>query len=193
MSFWKARALKLLKVADIKIERASRKIRRKKMANQCHCCFGVGHVLVYCWGLDKCRNCWRCSKNGHNLGLYVIINYWQIKLFDALHPLLLWENFVSIDRVQLNRFFYTWLPPFIPYSKGDCWRQIWLYEPISLHPSLLWTKARSLKRSSIFLLENIQLLQLCPCKTQAAEVLTRCARRTSPLEGRVWNACSRQG
>ena len=63
-----ARALKLLKGAQIKIGWVSWRDRKKKEMNRCFRCLGFGHIAANCRGLDHSRCCWRCGEDGHLAG-----------------------------------------------------------------------------------------------------------------------------
>ena len=63
-----ARALKLLKVAHIKIRWVSCRVRRKTKVKRCYQCLVFGHMAAECRGLDHSRSCWKCGEEGYTAG-----------------------------------------------------------------------------------------------------------------------------
>ena len=64
----RARSLKLLKGAHIKIGWVSCRVRRKKEVRRCFRCLDFGHIAADCRGSDRSRCCWRCGEEGHLAG-----------------------------------------------------------------------------------------------------------------------------
>ena len=63
-----AKALKLLKVAHIKIGWVSCRVRRKTGINRRYVYLGFGHMAADCRGQDRSMSCWKCGENGHTAG-----------------------------------------------------------------------------------------------------------------------------
>ena len=63
-----ARALKLLKAANIKIGWVSCRVRRKTEVKRCYRCLGFAHMAADCRGPNRSRNCWKFGEEGHTAG-----------------------------------------------------------------------------------------------------------------------------